>query len=329
MSPASPHEEIVTGEWRGRTAKFHRSHVIVQLTTDRPAGSWMRPDPKVEKEYERRFQEVRSALHGAELVRRIGSWAVLELPPTENVIDSLASLHANKTLRGEIRFAEPDLVVEALAFPPAPLVPRDKGMSSPGVGAPVSWQWGLGVMEMPHTWALQLGNDSVFIVIVDSGILKHDHDLDLDRFWWGGNFRRGDPSGTIVLDVPDGVFTSPPDAPVLAIGFQHGMAVAGVVGAREQLEVPVDPDASGVVGLNWTSPIGICRATNQVGGLQGDVLPAVLQALLCVQSSGQHLVVNLSLAFTSDPQIERGGRTIGTFDFMAEEAEAAGAVLVC
>ncbi|MGQ0723153.1 MAG: S8 family serine peptidase [Candidatus Eiseniibacteriota bacterium] len=305
---------FVSGTWRGRKRRFRPDRFLVKLKDDVPQSKVVP-----------RLTALLEAAAGEHIPFRADRFAVIRLAPGDEVLARIDALRGNQSLMSEIDWLEPDFRVTGLTTPTT--MPDDPLLTDPGDGS--AWQWGMVPMGMGEAWARQRGSSSVFVVIVDNGFEVGHPDLSSGRFLFGGSFLYIENSTSTF--TPTGVFTDvmPEDMTDL---HGHGVALAGVIAA--------DCDnGTTVAGMNWASPIGICRALDKgdrdddsVSGSCSTVLASVLQALEYAKKEGVNLIVNLSLEL-SDSAL-RG--TLGTsetgtmtFQYMCKKASEAGALLVC
>ena len=180
-----------------------------------------------------------------------------------------------------LRFS-PDTPLEALkaAYQQNPLVEAvEYNYLRPTLADPVipndpkyPEQWSLPLMKLPQAWAIEKGNRSVVIAIIDSGIdYKHD---DLAPKAWinprevpenglddDGNGYIDDVYGWDFTDAPniqaEGDYLEGDNEPIDESG--HGTHVAGIAGAM--------PDNGiGIAGIAWECPLMAIRAGLSLGG---------------------------------------------------------------
>lgn len=160
--------------------------------------------------------------------------------------------------RDDVAWAEPDVVDHAA------LVPSDTRLAD---------QWGLTTMGAQGAWDLETGASTVLIGIIDSGISMAatgglDHpDLNSSRYTLGTDFVDG---GT------------PRDL------NGHGTHVVGIAAAEGN-------NSEGVAGMNWGSPVHICRTLDAGGnGSSADFADAVEEIVDAAVAQGRKAVVNYS-----------------------------------
>jgi thermitase len=169
----------------------------------------------------------------------------------------------------EVEYAEPDVIDHAC------IVPSDTRYGD---------QWGLQKIGMPAAWDLQTGASGVLIGIIDSGIsmsgagaLDHPDLNDAGRYVLGTDFVDG---GT------------PRDL------NGHGTHVAGIAAAESN-------NAQGVAGMNWASPVYVCRTLDTAGnGSSADFADAVEEIVDYALAHSLKAVINYS-AGGADNQTKR------------------------
>lgn len=157
-----------------------------------------------------------------------------------------------------VRYAEPDVVDHAQ------IVPDDTRY----VG-----QYAPSVVRAEEAWNLETGTSAVVMGIIDSGIsmtgtaLDHDDLNDAGRIHLGTDFVDGGPPRDL---------------------NGHGTHVAGIAGASGN-------NATGVAGLNWGSPLYICRTLDVNGdGTSADFADAVEEITDWATANGLRAVINYS-----------------------------------
>lgn len=133
-------------------------------------------------------------------------------------------------------------------------------------------QWSLPLMKLPQAWAVEKGNRSVVIAIIDSGI-DYRHDDLAPKAWRNpreipengldddGNGYIDDVYGWDFTDAPniqaEGDYLEGDNEPIDESG--HGTHVAGIAGAM--------PDNGiGIAGVAWECPLMAIRAGLSLGG---------------------------------------------------------------
>lgn len=133
-------------------------------------------------------------------------------------------------------------------------------------------QWSLPLMKLPQAWAVEKGNRSVVIAIIDSGIDYRHEDL-APKAWINpreipengldddGNGYIDDVYGWDFTDAPniqaEGDYLEGDNEPIDESG--HGTHVAGIAGAM--------PDNGiGIAGVAWECPLMAIRAGLSLGG---------------------------------------------------------------
>ena len=180
-----------------------------------------------------------------------------------------------------LRFS-PDAPLEALktAYQQNPLVEAvEYNYLRPTLADPVipndpkySEQWNLPLMKLPQAWAVEKGNRSVVIAIIDSGIDYRHEDL-APKAWINpgeipengldddGNGYTDDVYGWDFTDAPnlqaEGDYLEGDNEPIDESG--HGTHVAGIAGAMPN-------NGIGVAGVAWECPLMAIRAGLSLGG---------------------------------------------------------------
>ncbi|HEY2969014.1 MAG TPA: S8 family peptidase [Casimicrobiaceae bacterium] len=197
--------------------------------------------------------------------RQIGSVWVLSLSESvpEDLLDGMAE---RLQIDSAVQYADP----VRRAFPTR--VPNDPLYSQ---------QWALtgtpGGINAPAAWDLQIGNASVTVAVVDTGITPHPdlagrilpgYDFISDTSSANdGNGRDSDPSdpGDATRDNECG--DGSPGEP----SFFHGTFVSGLIAADTDNGV-------GIAGLDWNAKILPVRTLGKCGGTFDDILDGVLWA---------------------------------------------------
>ena len=180
-----------------------------------------------------------------------------------------------------LRFS-PDAPLEALkaAYQQNPLVEAvEYNYLRPTLADPVvpndpkyPEQWSLPLMKLPQAWAVEKGNRSVVIAIIDSGIDYRHNDL-APKAWINpreipengldddGNGYIDDVYGWDFTDAPniqaEGDYLEGDNEPIDESG--HGTHVAGIAGAMPN-------NGIGIAGVAWECPLMAIRAGLSLGG---------------------------------------------------------------
>ena len=191
------------------------------------------------------------------------------------------SLNANLKRIYLLRFS-PDAPLEALkaAYQQNPLVEAvEYNYLRPTLADPVvpndpkyPEQWSLPLMKLPQAWAVEKGNRSVVIAIIDSGIDYRHNDL-APKAWINpreipengldddGNGYIDDVYGWDFTDAPniqaEGDYLEGDNEPIDESG--HGTHVAGIAGAMPN-------NGIGIAGVAWECPLMAIRAGLSLGG---------------------------------------------------------------
>lgn len=230
---------------------------------------------------------------------------VLEIDPA-SAGESMATQLERLRSDSGVEYAEPDARRYPLALPNDPLYPGQWYLQSPSV-APSA-------IDAESAWNLSTGSDGVVVADVDTGVL-FDHP-DLGRAGSGGRLLPGydfvaDPSEANDGDGRDSDASDPGDwvsaADVRTAQFKdctvsdsswHGTRVAGILGAQTD-------NSTGIAGTTWRPWILPIRALGKCGGLDSDILPAILWAAgIPVPGVPDNpypaKIVNLSIGATGD-----------------------------
>lgn len=185
-----------------------------------------------------------------------GGRALFTFNRDEDVVDIAKSL----SKRNDVEYAEPDVIDSAA------VVPNDARFGD---------QWGLSKIGAPQAWDIEQGSaDNILIGIIDSGIsmstlgqLDHPDLNNNSRYILGTDFVDG---GT------------PRDL------NSHGTHVAGIAGSETN-------NSSGVAGMNWKTPLYICRTLDAAGnGSSADFADAVEEIVDYAVANGLKAVINYS-----------------------------------
>lgn len=183
-----------------------------------------------------------------------------------------------------VAWAQPNYVARVARMPNDPLLPQ---------------QWHYRTIGLDDAWDLTIGDDSVIVAVIDTGI-RSDHPDIAARLVPGYDFitdRRRANDG----DGPDPDPFDPGDMPGSSLeGSFHGTHVTGTIAAATD-------NASGVAGVTWRTRAMPLRALGVGGGSTFDIAQAIRFAAGLENASGRlpnaaAAVINLSLvAFGDDP----------------------------
>ena len=187
-----------------------------------------------------------------------------------------------------IEYADPDGRVFASLVPNDPLYAQQWNYQSPTVGPPLN----MGGVNLPPAWNLTTGSGSVYVAVLDTGILAHP---DLAGRYQGGYDMVSDPAVANDSDPPfctlpgatcsrDSDPTDPGDwidiADIASGNFPdcrlenstwHGTHVSGTIAA-------VTNNNDGVAGVNWVSKVLPVRVLGKCGGSFSDLIDAITWA---------------------------------------------------
>jgi serine protease len=188
------------------------------------------------------------------------------------------TLHIIKSLRrrSDVKYAQPNYIHKALAIPNDPLFPR---------------QWHYPLINLPQSWDVTTGSNTVIVAVIDTGVLLNHPDLE-NRLTSDGYDFISDPARSLDGDGIDPDPDDPGDGSPGRSSF-HGTHVSGIVAAETD-------NIAGVAGVTWSTRIMPLRALGQGGGTDFDILQAVRYAAGLDNDSGtlpaqKADIINLSL----------------------------------
>ncbi len=238
----------------------------------------------------------RGAARRAAKVRRKAGLPVpgLELADTEAGV-SAAAAAARLERDPDVLYAEPDVPRRTFAIPNDRLFGLEWGMHNAGQTVQGTAGTEDADIDAPEAWDLVVGDPSVLVAVVDTGVDVAHPDL-APNVWVNprevaGNGLDDDRNG-FVDDVRGWDFVEGDGTPQDADG--HGTHVAGTAGARGD-------DGIGVAGAAWRSSILPLRVLGPNG--EGAVSDAI-RAYAYAAAAGAR-VVNLSLGGPSGSRAER------------------------
>jgi hypothetical protein len=213
-------------------------------------------DEDASQSFERRYNSIQQEIPGGELLQPPS--------PTGRIVcavepsTDIPELAAALSARDDVAWAEPDVVDRAALMPSDPRFAQ---------------QWGPTTVGAEAAWDLETGAGNVVIGIIDSGISMAatgglDHpDLDAPRYQLGTDFVDG---GT------------PRDL------NGHGTHVAGIASGEGN-------NAEGIAGMNWGSPVYVCRTLDANGnGSSANFAAAVEEIVDFAVAGGLRAVINYS-----------------------------------
>ena len=189
--------------------------------------------------------------------------------------------------RAEVRYAQPNYIRKAQAVPNDPLYPR---------------QWHNPLVNLPQSWDVTTGSNTVIVAVIDTGVLLNHPDLQ-NRLTSDGYDFISDPARARDGDGIDPDPDDPGDGNPGRSSF-HGTHVSGIIAAGTDNTI-------GVAGVTWSTRIMPLRALGQGGGTDFDILQAVRYAAGLDNDSGtlpaqKADIINLSLGGTSFSPIAQG-----------------------
>ena len=139
--------------------------------------------------------------------------------------------------------------------------------------------WGLEKIQTRNAWGTTLGNDSIVVGVIDSGIAYGHPDLD-DNIWVNNDpLGGGDDDGNGFVDDTNGWDFIQDDRTPLDFNG-HGTHVAGTIGAEVN-------NATGIAGVTQNVSIMPLRAGTFYGSLPND---AIVEAITYACANGAHIV---------------------------------------
>jgi serine protease len=199
-----------------------------------------------------------------------------------NIQRKADTLHIIKSLRrrADVRYAQPNYIRKALAIPNDPQYHR---------------QWHYPLINLPQSWDVTTGSNTVIVAVIDTGVLLNHPDLE-NRLTSDGYDFISDPARALDGDGIDPDPDDPGDGSPGGSSF-HGTHVSGIIAAE------TDND-TGVAGVTWSTRIMPLRTLGQGGGTDFDILQAVRYATGLDNDSGtlpaqRADIINLSLGGSS------------------------------
>jgi subtilisin family serine protease len=245
-----------------------------------------------------------------EVEARIGKWGYIKVPDSTDIPNAAEALSRHP----DVEYAEPDLAMKTTARPNDPYL--DEGHSD--VYGELH-QWAIDHLKMESVWDLETGNDSVLIGLVDTGIalksefkeslvLKQDMENYLNHVELDGK-----------RFIAGNSFVVSPYAPYLDDVYGHGTSMIGIIAA-------VQDNCEGIAGMNWCSPVYVCKVTNDDGETTvGLSYLGVHEVLEYAAHLGKNAVINLTVRFEESLV----GMTLGTFQEQCDELVQSGGLMVC
>ncbi len=189
------------------------------------------------------------------------------------------TLHIIKSLRrrADVRYAQPNYIRKAQAIPNDTQYPL---------------QWHYPLINLPQSWDVTTGSNTVIVAVIDTGVLLNHPDLE-NRLTSDGYDFISDPARALDGDGIDPDPDDPGDGSPGRSSF-HGTHVSGIVAA----------ETDNNTGVTWSTRIMPLRALGQGGGTDFDILQAVRYAAGLDNDSGtlpaqKADIINLSLGGSS------------------------------
>lgn len=218
-------------------------------------------------------------------IRQAESSGYIQQPVAPEIQHKIDTLRIIKSLRrrADVSYAQPNYIRKELAIPNDPQYPR---------------QWHFPLINLPQSWDVTTGSNTVIVAVIDTGVLLNHPDL-TNRLTSEGYDFISDPSRALDGDGIDPNPDDPGDGSPGGSSF-HGTHVSGIIAAE------TDND-TGVAGVTWSTRIMALRALGQGGGTDFDILQAVRYAAGLDNDSGtvpsqSADIINLSLGGSSFSQ---------------------------
>lgn len=250
--------------------------------------------------------------HSEKVSEASGDWAVyLDLPerddgPFHDTPLPQDALEAARFLRTKttVEFAQPSILLRAASG----TSPSEFSMAEHE-----GWEWYLRRINAPWAWRVTHGSTDVFIAVLDTGIdvgdeVKHN----------------ASPPEDPSPEFPPERFTLGFDATGSGIETDggHGTQMAGLIGATGD-------NATGLVGLNWVSPVYVARVWEDSGyGSTDQIFVATNEAIAARNDydPDARLVINISGG--AEDLIYGENEVDAYLEQAVQKAEEAGALLV-
>ncbi|MBO9496364.1 S8 family peptidase [Thalassotalea sp. G20_0] len=193
---------------------------------------------------------------------------VLSIGATVN-LDDAKTLAAGLEDDPQVKFAEPDLVMQAMRVPNDPLYNQQWHYFETGAG-----------INLPAAWDISIGSTDNVIGVIDTGITDHreindrlvagydfvsDPWMANDGDGWDSNPR--DPGDALQPGACGSSFGDPVPANARKSSW-HGTHVTGTIAATTN-------DSIGVSGVTWLSRVQTLRALGRCGGYTSDIVSAM------------------------------------------------------
>ena len=188
------------------------------------------------------------------------------------------TLHIIKSLRrrADVRYAQPNYIHKTLTIPNDPQYPR---------------QWHYPLINLPQSWDVTTGSNTVIVAVIDTGVLLNHPDLE-NRLTTDGYDFISDPARALDGNGIDPDPDDPGDGSPGRSSF-HGTHVSGIIAAETD-------NVIGVAGVTWFTRIMPLRALGLGGGTDFDILQAIRYAAGLANDSGtlpaqRAEIINLSI----------------------------------
>ncbi|MFH1754386.1 MAG: S8 family serine peptidase [Candidatus Latescibacterota bacterium] len=305
--------EFLQGSWNHIPVTYRANYIIIKLNIVDDSESVIQDAfTKILDHYFETFK----------MEARIGKWGYFRVFASSG--DPLVCLRAEQIAQNEpnVEYAEPDLAMVAPGRPNDPLIAgRD-------LGDPLYelHQWPVDYLEMPSAWDVETGDDNVLIGFLDSGVplipageidielgstmdewVNHE-DLNGKRFIAGNNF-----------------LTSP-YKPDLNDTFGHGTLMIGTIAAKENNQDPTTGAYLGIAGMNWNSPVYICRILDDNGETTSGLFYLAVAEVLEYAAAHEKKVVFHATVLFKDMKLT--SMDVGTFEDQCGKLAGYGAIMV-
>ncbi len=249
---------------------------------------------------------------GGELIYKLSA-ATIRARSVQDVQTMTISAARRIAAQNNVEYAQPNFILQIVRTPDDPLYPLQWHYFDNGSASGQS----PGGVSLPGTWDINLGDTSVVVAVIDTGILPNHPDIagstnlvagfDMisNAFTANdGDGRDADPTDTGDATTAGECFPGSPPAD----SSWHGSHVAGTTGVGRT------NNGIGVAGVNWRLSLQAVRVLGKCGGTIADINDAIRWAAgLAVPGVANNAtparVINMSLggfgACTNSPSTQR------------------------